>query len=76
MRNRLILFIAASSLAQPAFAADPIYQNWHALRGQAAPPVVAAVRLPTFKGPVKNTSDAGVIAVEKTGKFVGGVMHF
>ncbi|NVP57734.1 lytic transglycosylase domain-containing protein [Mycoplana rhizolycopersici] len=24
----------------------------------------------------KNTSDAGVIAVEKTGKFVGGVMHF
>lgn len=24
----------------------------------------------------KNNSDAGVIAVEKTGKFVGGVMHF
>lgn len=52
MRSRLFLFIAASSLAQPAFAADPIYQNWHALRGQAAPPVAAAVRLPTFKGPV------------------------
>lgn len=52
MRNRLILAIAASSLALPVFAADPIYQNWHALRGQAAPPVAAAVRLPTFKGPV------------------------
>ncbi|WP_137137284.1 thermonuclease family protein [Rhizobium sp. FKY42] len=52
MKTRFIIMIGVSAFALPAFAADPVYHDWNAFRGQAAPPVTAAVRLPTFKGPV------------------------